>query len=64
MIFRLHCAHLLQVLALPFLGLAQLLQHLIEPFQYLAESLVQVGNFFFLRHDLSISDKDQSEQYL
>src|SRR6266851_4980521 len=62
-IFRLHCAHLLQVLALPFLGLAQLLQHLIEPFEYLAESLVQVGNFFFLRHDLSLSDKDQSEQY-
>ncbi len=24
---------------------------------------LQVGNFFFLRHDLSISDKAQSEQY-
>src|SRR5260221_10302442 len=62
-IFCLHCPHLLQVLALPFLGLAQVLQHLIEPFEYLAELLFQVGNFFFLRHGLSISDKDQSEQY-
>jgi len=50
-------------LALPFLGLAQVLQHLSEPLQYLAESLVQVGNFFFWRHDVSISDKGQSEQY-
>ncbi len=63
LIFRLHCAHLLQVLALPLLGFAELLQHLIKPLQYLAELLFQVGYFFFLRHDISISDKGQSEQY-
>ena len=62
-IVRLQDPHLLQVLALPRLRLAQVLQHLIEPFQYLAESLVQVGNFFFWRHVLSIADKDHSEQY-
>ena len=54
---------LLQVLALPNLCLAQLLQYPSEPLLQLTELLFQVGYFFFLPHGVSISDKGQSEQY-
>src|SRR5260221_14038030 len=42
-ILCLHWPHLLQGLALPVLGLAPVLQHLIYPFEDLAEVLFQVG---------------------
>src|SRR5205085_2046773 len=63
LIFGQHRAHLGLQVALSFLRLAQVLYHLAESLQELAELLFQEGDFFFLRHVLSLSDKSLSEQY-